>query len=164
MRRALKIALWLGVLLGLGGCEQPVQSDPNWPLKQVFTKDAAVLKMNGQAVAEVCPDNGCFRFVMQDEKSLDVVHDFTYLYLWVVETLDLEARRDAKGQRFIPAILNKRKGNCTGEDEYAIARCTLALMWKSHKIVGLEKKFEDGWNRTLPLDIAARLKQVGVIQ
>ena len=164
MRSTLKIVLWLGVLFSLGGCEQPLQTDPSWPLKQVFVKNAAVLKMNGQAVAEVCPDNGCFSFVMQDEKSLDVVHDFAYLYLWLVETFDLEARQDAKGQRFIPAILNKRKGNCTGEDEYAIARCTLALLWKTHKITGSEKKFEDGWNQTHPLDIAARLKQVGIIQ
>lgn len=137
---------------------------PHWPLKQIFGKDAAILQLSSQSLAEICPDNGCFRFVIQDDRSIDVVHDFAFLYLWQVESFDLAPRQDAQGQRFAVAILKQRKGNCSGADEDAIARCALARMWTSYKITGLQRKFENGWNRTLPLDIAARLKQTGILK
>jgi hypothetical protein len=164
MRGLFSYAYLMLALVLLGGCDKAQVAAPNWPLKHVFGKDAAILNLGDQAVAEICPDNNCFRFVMNGDKSLDVVHDFAYLYLWQVESFDLATRQDAKGERFVGAILNKRKGNCSGADEDAIARCTLARMWASYKITGMERKFENGWNQTRPLDIAARLKQAGIIQ
>ena len=136
----------------------------HWPLKQIFGKDAAILSLGSQSVAEVCPDDSCFRFVIKGDKALDVVHDFAYLYLWLVESFDLANRQDTNAQRFVMAILNKRKGNCSGQDEDAIARCTLARLAVAYKIIGLEKKFENGWNQTRPLDISMRFKQTGVVQ
>lgn len=143
------------------GDQAPAQ---NWPLKQVFEKNASIINLGNQSVAEVCPDNDCFTFSISDEKALDVAHDFAYLYLWVVESFDLAERKDAKGQRFVPAILNKRKGSCTGADEFAIASCTVVQMYTTYKVSGSERKFEDGWNRTHRLDIAARFKQVGIVK
>ncbi len=164
MRGLFGYAFLLLALVLFGGCDKAQVTAPNWPLKQVFGKDAAILSMGDQAVAEICPDNNCFSFMSKDKQAIDVVHDFAYLYLWQVESFDLATRKDAKGERFVVAILNQRKGNCSGADEDAIARCTLARMWASYKITGMERKFENGWNRTVPLDIAARLKQAGIIQ
>lgn len=162
MRGLFNIAL---LALMLQGCNA---ADPmptkNWPLKQVFDKNATVLNLGKQSVAEVCPDNDCFTFTIPDEKALGVVHDFTYLYLWVVESFDLADRKNAQGQRFVPEILSKRKGSCTGADEFAIASCTVAQMFTQYHVNGSERKFEDGWNRTRRLDIAARLKQVGILK
>lgn len=153
------------LVFALQGCKA---ADPaptqNWPLKQVFDKNATVLNIGKQSVAEVCPDNDCFTFAIQDEKALDVAHDFAYLYLWVVESFDLAERKDAKGQRFVSEILSKRKGSCTGADEFTIASCTVAQMFTQYQVSGSERKFEDGWNRTQRLDIAARLKQVGSLK
>lgn len=162
MRVLFGIAL---LALLLQGCNAPAPAPAtNWPLKQVFGKDATVINLGKQSVAEVCPDNDCFTFAIQNEKALDVAHDFTYLYLWVVESFDLENRKDAKGQRFIPEILNKRKGNCTGADEFAIASCTVGQIFTQYQVSGSERKFEDGWNRTRRLDVAARLKQAGILK
>lgn len=149
--------------LALQGCNSgdPVATQ-NWPLKQVFDKNASIINLGKQSVAEVCPENDCLTFVIPDDKALDVAHDFAYLYLWVVESYDLAERKDAKGQRFVPAILNKRKGNCTGADEFAIASCTVVRMYTTYKVSGSERKFEDGWNRTRRLDLAARFKQAGI--
>ena len=151
--------------LALQGCNSGDQAPAqNWPLKQVFDKNASIINLGKQSVAEVCPDNDCFTFAIPDEKALDVAHDFAYLYLWVVESFDLAERKDAKGQRFVPAILSKRKGNCAGVDEFAIASCTVVQMYTTYKVSGSERKFEDGWNRTKRLDIAARFKQVGIVK
>ncbi len=163
MRRNFCYLVFAFLLMMVGGCKQELATSPLWPLKQVFGKDAAILVVGNQSVAEICPDNNCFRFVIEDDHSLDVVHDFTYLYMWQVESFDLATRQDAKGQRFAGTILSKRKGNCSDTDEDALARCTLARMWTAYKIAGLERKFENGWNRTFPIDIAARLKQVGIL-
>ena len=162
MRGLFGMALLVFALQGCNSAD-PVPTQ-NWPLKQVFDKNASIINIGKQSVAEVCPDNDCFTFAIQDEKALDVAHDFAYLYLWVVESFDLADRKNAQGQRFVPEILSKRKGSCTGADEFAIASCTVAQMFTQYHVNGSERKFEDGWNRTRRLDIAARLKQVGILK
>lgn len=137
-------------------------TSPHWPLKQIFKNDASILALSREATAEVCPDETCTRIVIKDPKSIEVVHDFTFLYLWLVESYDLASKKDAKGERFVVAILNKRKGACSGADEDAIGRCALAHMAATYQFVGIESKFVDGWRKTLSFDIAARLKKAGI--
>lgn len=137
-------------------------TSPHWPLKQIFKNDAAILALSREAVAEVCPDENCVRFVIQDPQAIDVVHDFAFLYLWLVESYNLAPRKDVKGERYVIAILNKRKGNCSGADEDEIGRCALARMAASYQIIGIETKFVDGWRKTLSFDLAVRLKQAGI--
>ena len=158
MKRAL---LLLTLSLQLGGAHAQSTS-PHWPLKQIFKNDAAILALSREAVAEVCPDDNCVRFVIKDPKAIDVVHDFAFLYLWLVESYNLAPRKDAKGERYVVAILNKRKGTCSGADEDEIGHCALARMAATYQIAGIETKFEDGWRRTTGFDLAARLKQAGI--
>ena len=153
----------LGLLL-LSTTAQAQLTSPHWPLKQVFGKHAAVLQMAKQAVAEVCVGEVCTRFVVRDPKGLEIVHDFAYLYFWMVEGYDIAPNKTGNSERFVVTILNRRKGQCTGTDEEALGRCALAQMAKSYVITGLESKPENGWNKTFKLDIPAKLKAAGVIQ
>lgn len=155
-------ALFLLALILQISSAQAQSTSPHWPLKQIFKIDAAILALSREAVAEVCPDDNCIRFVIKDPKAIDVVHDFAFLYLWLVDSYNLAPRKDAKGERYVVAILNKRKGTCAGADEDAIGRCALARMAASYQIIGIETKFEDGWRRTTSFDLAARLKQAGI--
>ena len=139
-------------------------TSPHWPLKQVFGKNAAVLQITKQALAEVCVGDICTRLVIRDPKGVEIVHDFAYLYFWMVEGYDIAPNKAGNSERFVVTILNRRKGQCTGVDEEAVARCTLAQMAKSYAISGLESKFENGWNKTLKLDISAKLKVAGIVQ
>jgi hypothetical protein len=155
-------AVWFLLLSMALGSAYAQSTSPHWPLKQIFKNDAAILALSREAVAEVCPDDNCVRFVIKDPQAIDVVHDFAFLYLWLVESYNLAPRKDAKGERFVVAILNKRKGNCSGADEDAIGRCALAHIAATYQITGIETKFEDGWRRTTGFDLAARLKQAGI--
>ena len=155
-------ALFIVVLSLQIGSAYAQTTSPHWPLKQIFTRDAAILAMSREAVAEVCPDDNCVRFVIKDPKAIDVVHDFAFLYLWLVDSYNLAPRKDAKGERYVVAILNKRKGACSGAEEDEIGRCALARMAATYQIIGIETKFEDGWRRTKSFDLAARLKQAGI--
>lgn len=155
------VLVWL-LLISTGAVAQ--LTSPHWPLKQVFGKNAAVLQITKEAVAEVCIGDVCTRFVLRDPKGIEIVHDFAYLYFWMVEGYDLAANKAGNNERFVVTILNRRKGKCTGADEEAIARCTLAQMANTHAIFGLETKPENGWNKTFKLDIPAKLKNAGVVQ
>lgn len=157
----IRVLLLISLAFQIGSAYAQTTS-PHWPLKQIFTRDAAILAMSREAVAEVCPDDNCVRFVIKEPKSIDVVHDFAFLYLWLVESYNLAPRKDAKGERYVVAILNKRKGTCSGLDEDEIGRCALARMAATYQIIGIETKFEDGWRRTKSFDLAARLKQAGI--
>lgn len=137
---------------------------PHWPLKQVFGKHAAVLQITQEAVAEVCVGDVCTRFVLRDPKGLEIAHDFAFLYFWLVEGYDIAPNKAGNSERFVATILNRRKGQCTGADEEALGRCTLAQMAKSYAIIGLEMKPENGWNKTFKIDIPAKLKAAGVVQ
>jgi hypothetical protein len=159
----IRALFFLVLMFQMGGAHAQTTS-PHWPLKQIFKNDAAILALSREAVAEVCPDDNCIRFVIQDPAAIDVVHDFAFLYLWLVESYDLAPKQDAKGQRYVVAILNKRKGTCGGADEDAVGRCALARMAGSYRFIGIETKFVDGWRKTLSFDIAARLKQAGIIR
>jgi len=139
-------------------------TSPHWPLKQVFGKNAAVLQITKEAVAEVCVGDVCTRFVLRDPKGIEIVHDFAFLYFWMVEGYDLAPNKAGNSERFVVTILNRRKGQCAGADEEAIGRCTLAQMAKTYPIFGLESKPENGWNKTFKLDIPAKLKSAGVVQ
>ena len=164
MRRSLRYVLF-ALMLSMGsGCNPQQSTSALWPLKQVYGKDAAILNLGNQSMAEICPDNNCFRFVIEDDRSLDVVHDFAFLYLWQVESFDLATQQDVKGHNFALAILNKRKGSCSDVDEDAVARCALAKMWSAYKITALERKFENGWNQTRRLDLTVRLQQAGILK
>jgi len=138
-------------------------TSPHWPLKQVFGKNAAVLQITKEAVAEVCVGDVCTRFVLRDPKGIEIVHDFAFLYFWMVEGYDLAPNKAGNSERFVVTILNRRKGQCAGADEEALGRCTLAQMAKSYAISGLESKPDNGWNRTFKLDISAKLKAAGVV-
>ena len=138
-------------------------NSPHWPLKQVFGKNAAVLQITKEAVAEVCVGDICTRFVLRDPKGVEIVHDFAYLYFWMIEGYDIAPNKAGNSERFVVTILNRRKGQCTGADEEALGRCTLALMAKSYAIIGLESKPENGWNKTFKLDIPAKLKAAGAV-
>lgn len=153
------VCLWLISTVALAQL-----TSPHWPLKQVFGKNAAVLQITKEAVAEVCVKDICTRFVLRDPKGIEIVHDFAYLYFWMVEGYDLAPNKAGNSERFVVTILNRRKGQCTGADEEAIARCTLAQMAKSYAIFGLETKPENGWNKIFKLDIPAKLKSAGVVQ
>ena len=139
-------------------------TSPHWPLKQAFGKNAAVLQILKEAVAEVCVGDVCTRFVIRDPKGIEIVHDFTFLYFWMVEGFDLAPYKTGNGERFVVTILNRRKGNCTGADEEAVARCTLAQMAKNYTIIGMESRPDNGWNKTFKLDIPTKLKGAGVVQ
>ena len=153
----------VGLLL-LSTATQAQLTSPHWPLKQVFGKNAAVLQMAKQAVAEVCVGEVCTRFVVRDPKGIEIVHDFMYLYFWMVEGYDIAPNKTGNSERFVVTILNRRKGQCTGTDEEALGRCALAQMAKSYAISGLESKPENGWNKTFKVDIPAKLKAAGIVQ
>jgi len=151
------------VLLLSGGAQAQLTS-PHWPLKQVFGKNAAVLQITKEAVAEVCVGDVCTRFVLRDPKGIEIVHDFTFLYFWIVEGYDIAPSKAANGERFVATLLKRRKGACVGADEEAVGRCTLAQMSKTYAIFGMETKPENGWNKVFKLDIPAKLKAAGVMQ
>lgn len=155
--------LGLLALALLAGAAHAQATLPHWPLKQVFGKDAAVLQLGREAVAEVCLGETCTRFVIREANRLDVVHDFAFLYFWLVESYDLAPLKDARGARFVATILQQRKGTCTGQDEEAVGRCTLAQLAARYSVHGLENKFEQGWRKTGRFDLAARLKRAGII-
>ncbi len=150
------------LLISTGALAQ--MTSPHWPLKQVFGKNSAVLQITQKALAEVCAGDICTRFVLHDPKGIEIVHDFAFLYFWLVEGYDIAPNKAGNSERFVTSILNRRKGKCTGADEEAVGRCTLAQMAKTHAIIGLETKPDDGWNRTFKLDIPAKLKAAGVVQ
>ena len=158
-RYLLAVCLWL-----LSATALAQLTSPHWPLKQVFGKNAAVLQIAKEAVAEVCVKDTCTRFVIRDPKGIEIAHDFTYLYFWMVEGYDIAPNKTGNGERFVVTILNRRKGQCGGADEEAIARCTLARMAKQYAFIGLETKPENGWNKTFKLDIPAQLKIAGIVQ
>lgn len=159
----LRFAVALFLLLASAAAQAQLTS-PNWPLKQVFGKNAAVLQITKEAVAEICAGDVCTRFVLRDPKGIEIVHDFTFLYFWLVEGYDIAPSKGANGERFLATILKRRKGACTGVDEEAVGRCTLAQMTKTYPISGLETKPDNGWNKVFKLDIAAKLKAAGVLQ
>lgn len=155
------VAAWL-LLISTGAGAQ--LTSQHWPLKQVFGKNAAVLQITQEAVAEVCAGDVCTRFVLRDPKGIEIVHDFAFLYFWLIEGYDIAPNKTGNGERFVVTILNRRKGPCAGVDEEAVGRCTLARMAKAYAIVGLETKPDNGWNKTFKLDIPAKLKAAGVVQ
>ena len=59
----------VGLLL-LSTATQAQLTSPHWPLKQVFGKNAAVLQMPKQALAEACVGDICTRFVVRDPKGI----------------------------------------------------------------------------------------------
>lgn len=139
-------------------------TSPHWALKQTFTKNAAVLQLPRESLAEVCEGDDCTRFVLAGANSIETVHDFAYLYLWLVRNYDLAPYKGQDGKRFVATILAKRKGTCVGADEEAIGRCVLARMAAANQVKGLVRKFEDGWNRTYALDLVAEMRQAGILK
>ena len=139
-------------------------TSPHWPLKQAFAKDAAVMQLPRESLAEVCEGEECTRFVLAGADSVATVHDFAFLYFWLVKNFDLASYKGKDGKRFVETILAKRKGNCSGADEEAVGRCVLARMATTYSFKALVNKFEDGWRKTLPLDLGGELRRAGIIQ
>jgi len=135
---------------------------PNWPLRKLFGKDVAVLQLSREAVAEICIGETCTRFVINDKNGIEFIHDFAFLYMWMVESYDLAPRKDANGERFVDIVLKRRKGNCTGDDE-AVGRCALARMYAERQVVGIETVFENGWRKTRAFDLKERLQKAGIL-
>ena len=153
------------VLLGLVLAPLFAQAEatsPHWPLKQIFGRDAAVMQLDQQGLAEVCPDNDCVRFVLEGKNTVEIAHDFAYLYLWLVEGYDLADKKSPSGERFLATIFNRRKGTCAGEDAVTTGRCILAHMAAAYTIVGIQTRYVDGWNRRSRLDIPAALRRSGI--
>jgi hypothetical protein len=158
-------ALMLGLLWLLSAAVSAQTTSPHWPLKQTFTRNAAVLQLPREAVAEVCEGEDCTRFVLAGADSLETVHDFAYLYLWLVRNYDLAPYKGKDGKRFIESILAKRKGTCSsGANEEAVGRCVLARMAATYPVKGLVNKFEDGWRKTVPVDLVAEMRQAGILK
>lgn len=139
-------------------------TSPHWPLKQTFTKNAAVMQLPAESLAEVCEGEECTRFVLAGANSVETVHDFAFLYFWLVKNFDIAPYKGKDGKRFVEAILAKRKGNCTGADEEALGRCVLARMAATYPFKTLVNKFEDGWRKTLPLDYMAEMRRAGILK
>ena len=154
MLRGLLLVL---VLLGSGAGVHAQVTSPQWALKQIFGKNAAVLQLQEEAVAEVCPDETCFRFVLPSPNGIETVHDFAYLYFWLVEGYDLAPNKAANGERFVVTILNRRKAQCTGADEEAIGRCVLARMATTPGLSGFVTRMDNGWRQRFPINIQAIL-------
>ncbi len=134
-------------------------TSPEWALKQIFGKNAAVLQLQAEAVAEVCPDDNCFRFVLQGPNGLETVHDFAFLYFWLVEGYDLAPRKAANGERFVVTMLKRRKGQCGGADEEAVGRCVLVHLAATPGLSGFVTRMENGWRQRLPINTHALFPQ-----
>ncbi len=140
---------------------------PAWPLKQVFgAKNVGMVQTSRQAIVEHCPpdspDDACLRFILAGQDALPLLHDFVFLYLALVENYDVENIRSPAGDRYFAGILARRKGGCTGSDEAAVARCTLAALAARYPIQGYVSRLEDGWRRTTPFDVKAALQWAGI--
>lgn len=155
--RALIVCLWLWSV----GAQAELTS-PHWPLKQIYTKDAAVMQLRKEALAEVCDKEGCTRFVIAGSNTVEVVHDFALLYRWLVDYDDLAPYKGKDGKPFIAAVLAKRKGQCSAPDEEALGRCVLAKMAASYRVVGIVDRMEDGWRKKFPLDINGQLRKAKI--
>lgn len=156
-------AVLLGLILLLAVGARAEVTSPHWPLKQVFQKNAAVIQLGNQGLAEVCEGEECTRFVIAGDNTIELVHDFAFLYCWLVKDYDLAPYKGADGKRFLETILARRKGSCTGADEEAIGRCVLARMASTYRVSALVNKFEDGWRKTFPLDLAGELRKAKII-
>ena len=157
MRRLLCLLLFL--LAGVAAAGQ----EGTWPLKQVFgPKNVGMVQTSRQAIVEHCPDDTCLRFILQGRDALPVLHDFVFLYLALVENYDVENIKSASGERYFATILARNKGDCSGPDEAAVARCTLARLAARHAIQGYVSRLEEGWRRTTPFDVKAALARAGI--
>lgn len=152
MRPGFMVAWWLLSSLGSAGV-QAQDISPQWALKQIFSKNAAVIQLREEAVAEVCPDENCFRFVLQSPNGLETVHDFAYLYFWLVEGYDLAPSKAANGERFVVTILNRHKAQCAGADEELAGRCVLARMATTPGLSGFVTRMDNGWRMRFPINI-----------
>jgi len=137
--------------------------ETSWPLKQVFgAKNVGMVQTSRQAVVEHCPNDTCLRFILQGREALPVLHDFVFLYLALVENYDVENIKSPRGERFFATILARRRGNCTGVDEAAVARCTLAQLAARYPIQGYVSSLEEGWRRSTPFDVKEALARAGI--
>ena len=135
-----------------------------WPLKQVFgVNRVGLVQTSVTATAELCVDDGCKRLVLDGTDTLPIVHDFAFLYFALVENYDIEQAKSPADERYFAAIVQRRKGNCTGPDEEAIARCTLAAMAKRYPIKGYASKMDEGWNRPAAWDIQTEMRRAKII-
>lgn len=151
----------LGLLFSLYA--QAEVTSPHWPLKQIYTKDAAVMQLRKEALAEVCDQEGCTRFVIADSNAVEAVHDFALLYRWLVNNDDLAPYKGKDGKRFIEVVLAKRKGQCTQTDEEALGRCVLAKLAATYRVVGIIDRMEGGWRKKFPLDLAGEMRKANII-
>lgn len=153
----------LALLIGLMLAPALSAEGAAWPLKQVFgAKNVGMVQTSRQAVVEHCPDDTCLRFILEGRDALPVLHDFAFLYLALVENYDVENIKGPDGQRHFAVILARRKGTCTGPDEAAVARCTLAALAARYPIQGYVSKLEEGWRRTTAFDVRAALARAGI--
>jgi hypothetical protein len=135
-----------------------------WPLKQVFgARNVGLVQTRTGAAAEVCVDDACKRFALDGANTLTTVHDFAFLYLALVENYDIEQTKSPAGERYFANVLQRQKGACTGADEAAVARCTLANMAKRYPIQGFVTRMVDGWNRRESWDIGSELRRAKII-
>lgn len=157
--RALLVLLFLLTSFGA----RAEMTSPHWPLKQIYTKDAAVMQLNKESLAEVCDSEGCTRFVLAGANTVEAVHDFALLYRWLVSNDDLAPYKGKDGKPFIATVLAKRKGQCRESEEEALGRCVLAKLAASYRVVGFVDRMEDGWRKKFPLDIPAELRKAKII-
>ena len=152
---------WLGVLILAAAPAMAAQEE--WPLKQIFgAKNVGMVQTRTGAAVEHCPDDTCKRFALDGAATLATVHDFALLYLALVDNYDIEQIKASNGGRHFAAVLQRQKGNCTGPDEAAVARCALASMAKRYPVKGFITKMDEGWSRREALDLAAELRRAGI--
>ncbi len=162
-RRAVSVSrACLVVAFLMGGAVHAQVTAPHWPLRQAFGKHAAVIQTSRQGVAEVCEGDDCTRFIVQGRDGVEAAHDFAFLYFWMVKNYDLAPYTSPAGQRLVEIVLSRQKGQCTGANEEAVARCVMARMASGLPLAAYVSRFDNGWRKTFPLDFRAELKRAGI--
>lgn len=125
-------------------------ADPLQEIRESFP-DTITIKETGRKSIEFCPDNTCDMFVAKKKVSVDVMKDFSYLYIYFFsDYYALEDWRKSKRAFFIADKILKKPDYqlCKNGDQRQMARCLLRYLCKKSQIEVYAVRYDENIRST----------------
>ena len=136
-------------------------ADPLQEISKSFP-DTITIKENGKKSIEFCPDNTCDLFVAKKKVSVDVIKDFSYLYIYFFsDYYALDDWRKSKSATFIADKILKKPNYqlCKNGDQRQKARCLLRYLYKKNQIEVHAVRYDENIRSTEKINIESVISQ-----
>jgi len=137
-------------LTAAGLCASSAAAPQDWPLRQALGPAVKLQQLPRRSLVEYCPDNTCDRFEAKGPKSLALLHDFAYLYLYAHGQYLYLADFKASPSAYASEVVGRHSSSCLGAAVPANVTCVLKLLQRQLGITYAFVRYDEGHRCTVP--------------